>query len=46
LSKFEKLQKHLVLIKRIGGALIILMGILLMTNQMTALTIFFEKLFN
>lgn len=46
LDKFSKLEKHLVLIKRIGGALIIVMGILLMTNRLTELTVFFEKLFN
>lgn len=46
LNQFEKLEKHLVLIKRIGGGLIVIMGLLLMTNQLTALTVFFEKLFN
>lgn len=46
LTQFEKLEKHLTLIKRIGGALIVLMGLLLMTDQLTQLTIFFEKLFN
>lgn len=46
LNQFSKLEKHLKLLKRIGGALIVLMGILLMTNQLTSLTVFFEKLFN
>lgn len=46
LSQFSKLQKHLILLKRIGGGLIVLMGILLMTNQLTTLTVFFEKLIN
>lgn len=45
LSKFQKLEKHLILIKRIGGGLIVLMGLLLMTNQLTTLTVFFENLF-
>lgn len=44
LSKFQKLEKHLLLIKRIGGGLIVLMGILLMTNQLTVVTVFFERL--
>jgi cytochrome c-type biogenesis protein len=46
LSQFAKLEKHLILIKRIGGALIILMGVMLMTNQLTTLTVFFENLFS
>jgi cytochrome c-type biogenesis protein len=44
LAQFEKLEKHLTLIKRIGGALIVLMGVLLMTNQLTAFSVFFENL--
>lgn len=46
LNQFEKLEKHLLKVKRIGGALIVFMGLLLMTNKMIALTVFFEKLFN
>lgn len=46
LNQFEKLEKHLLKIKRIGGALIILMGVLLMTDKLIVLTVFFEKLFN
>lgn len=46
LAQFEKIEKHLLLVKRIGGALIVLMGILLMTDQLTNITVFFEKLFN
>lgn len=46
LARFNKLEKHLKVIKRIGGGLIVLMGLLLMTNQLTSLTVFFEKLIN
>lgn len=46
LDKVRKLNKHLGKIKVIGGVLIILMGLLLMTNQMTTLTVFFMNLFN
>lgn len=45
LSQFQKLEKHLTLIKRIGGALVVLMGLLLMTNQLTVITIFIENMF-
>lgn len=38
LTKVRLLYKHLKLIKIIGGILIILMGILLMTNQLTQIT--------
>jgi cytochrome c-type biogenesis protein len=46
LSKVKSLNKHLGKIKVVGGFLIILMGILLMTDSMVELTIFFENLFN
>jgi cytochrome c-type biogenesis protein len=46
LNQFTKLEKHLILIKRIGGGLIVLMGVLLMTNQLTTITVLFEKLFS
>ncbi|MCK8059091.1 MULTISPECIES: cytochrome c biogenesis CcdA family protein [unclassified Fusibacter] len=46
LTQFARLEKHLLTVKRIGGGLIILMGILLMTNKLTAISIFFERLFN
>lgn len=46
LTKVKLLNKHLDKIKIIGGILIILMGILLLTDSMTELTVFFEKLFN
>lgn len=44
LEKVKKINKHLGKIKVVGGVLIILMGVLLMTNQMTTLTVFFENL--
>ncbi len=45
LSKVRLLNKHLSKIKVIGGILIILMGLLLMTDSMADLTAFIEKLF-
>lgn len=45
LSKIHRLEKHLPKIKKIGGFLIVLMGILLMTENLTSLTIWFEKIF-
>lgn len=44
MSKFQVMKKHTLLLKRIGGALVVLMGILLMTNKLTTLTVFFENL--
>lgn len=44
LKQFQKLEKHLMVIKRIGGALIVLMGVLLMTNQLTTITAFIERI--
>lgn len=44
MSKFEFIKKHTLLLKRIGGALVVIMGLLLMSNKLTALTVFFEKL--
>ncbi len=46
LEKVNKINKHLGKIKVVGGILIILMGILLMTNQLTALTVFIENFIN
>lgn len=45
LNKFRFFEKHLTTIKRLGGALVALMGIVLMGNQLTSLTAFFERLF-
>ncbi|MGX7104414.1 cytochrome c biogenesis CcdA family protein [Globicatella sanguinis] len=46
MNHFEQLKKHLVTIKRIGGFLVALMGIVLMSNQLSNLTAFFNNLFN
>ncbi|MDO4721595.1 MAG: cytochrome c biogenesis CcdA family protein [Peptostreptococcaceae bacterium] len=45
LSRFGILNKHLTLMKRVGGVLVALMGVLLMSNQLTRLTVWFENLF-
>lgn len=45
LSKLNKVEKHLGKIKKVGGALIVVMGILLMTNNLTTVTVWFEKIF-
>ncbi len=44
LERFERVEKHLPKIKKFGGAMIVLMGVLLMTDNLVTLTIFFEKL--
>lgn len=44
LSKVRVLNKHMGKIKVIGGILIILMGILLMTDKLNEITVFFERL--
>lgn len=43
LSKMKKLNKHLHLIKVIGGVIIILMGILLMSDGLNLITALFER---
>ncbi len=45
LDKLHKVDKYLPTIKKVGGVLIVLMGLLLMTENLTTLTIWFEKLF-
>ena len=45
LEKFTKIEKHLSIIKKVGGAIIVLMGILLMTQNLNVFTGFFEGLF-
>lgn len=45
MSKFSFFEKHIVGIKRVGGALVVLMGLMLMGNQLTRLTALFERLF-
>lgn len=44
LEKFTKIEKHLLTIKRVGGAIIVIMGILLMTQNLNVLSSFFEGL--
>lgn len=46
LSRIRGLYKHMNKIKIVGGILIILMGILLMTNNVTSLVAVFERLIN
>ncbi len=45
LSRFEKLESHLPTIKKVGGVLIIIMGLLLMSENLNSLTVFFENIF-
>ena len=45
LKHFERLEKHLGTIKRVGGFLIVIMGVLLMTRNLTTVTVWFERLF-
>lgn len=45
LNKFNFFEKHLILIKRIGGILIVIMGLVLMGNQLPNLTAFLNNLF-
>lgn len=45
MNKFKFFEKHLITIKRIGGLLVALMGIVLMTNQLPNVTAFFNNLF-
>lgn len=44
LDKFTQLEAHLGTIKRLGGILIILMGVLLMTDNLNRITAFIEKM--
>ena len=44
-KQMDFVKKHLVLIKRIGGALIVLMGVLMMLNQINSITAFIQDLF-
>lgn len=46
MNKFKFFEKHLITIKRIGGFLVALMGIVLMSNQLANLTAFFNNLFS
>lgn len=44
IGKFESMEKHLGTIKVLGGVLIVIMGILLMTQNLNIFTAFFENL--
>lgn len=45
MSKFSFFEKHLMTIKRVGGLLVAIMGLVLMFNQLGNLTTFFNNLF-
>lgn len=45
MRKFESLEKYLPIIKKIGGALIIIMGLILMTRNLSTLTAWIDRLF-
>ena len=45
-KQFNKLKPHMLTMKKIGGALIILMGIILVLGKVDAITAFFETIFN
>lgn len=42
---FSKLKPHILLMKKIGGVLIIVMGLMLVFGKVDAITAFFERLF-
>ena len=44
-KNFEFFRKHLIFMKRLGGFFIMVMGVVLMTNQLPNLTSFFNNLF-
>lgn len=44
LNKLHKVEKYLPAIKKVGGVLIVVMGLLLMTENLTTLTVWFENL--
>lgn len=46
LDRLEKVDKYLPIIKKTGGVLIVIMGLLLMTENMTTVTVWFERLFS
>ncbi len=45
-KQLAKLRRHLTLTKRVGGALIVIMGILIMFNQVNSITAFIQKIFS
>lgn len=46
LEKIGFIKRHLTLIKRIGGAMVVVMGLILMSNQLTVITVWIESLFS
>lgn len=44
LDKLHRVEKFLPKIKKVGGALIVIMGLLLMTENLTTVTVWFENL--
>ncbi len=44
LAHFSKMEKHLGMIKKIGGVLIVLMGLALMANQLTTISVWLEHI--
>ncbi len=44
MARFNKTAKHLVTIKKIGGVLLVLMGLALMSNQLTTISIWLEDI--
>jgi cytochrome c-type biogenesis protein len=44
LGRIKSLNKHMGKIKVVGGLMIILMGLLLMTDQLNSITVFFESI--
>ncbi len=45
LAHFSKMEKHLETIKKVGGVILVLMGIALMSNQLTTISIWLEHIF-
>lgn len=46
INAIRKAGKYLIWIEKIAGAMLIIIGLLLLTNKMTALTIYFTKIFS
>lgn len=44
MNKLDFFNKHLIMLKKIGGGLIVIMGLILMSNQLANLTAFFNNL--
>ena len=46
INAIRKAGRYLIWVERIAGALLILIGLLLLTNQMAALAVWFTKVFS